>query len=181
MPKIFLLLFVFSFHSARLLSQTDSVKTTVDSTFGGTYVTGFIPYPDSLLEFSEYGIASWYGKNWNGRMTSSRQRFSTDSLTAAHKRLPLGTVVRVTNLSNDSIIYVKITDRLPKNSKRSIDLTPRDAKQLDFYSKGLTEVKIEVVGKAPIYKSPKVPPKKKAAGKKVAGSGKGKTTVKKKN
>jgi rare lipoprotein A (peptidoglycan hydrolase) len=59
------------------------------------------------------------------------------------------------------VVYVKITDRLPKSSARSIDLTPCVAKKLNFYSKGLTQVKIEVVGSAPIYKSAKVPPKKK--------------------
>lgn len=159
MPKLFLVFFLFLFCSLSALSQTDSAKPFVDSTFGGTYVTGYHAYPDSLLQFEEYGIASWYGQNWNGRMTSSHQRFSTDSLTAAHKRLPFGTVVRVTNLSNDSVVYVKITDRLPKSSKRSIDLTPRVAKELNFYSKGLTKVKIEVVGSAPIYKTPKVPAK----------------------
>lgn len=127
----------------------------VDSSAFQTGIPGYIPYSDSLMTFSEYGVASWYGKNWNGRLTSSGQLFSPDSLTAAHKRLPFGTVVKVTNVSNDSSIYVKITDRLPKSSKRSIDLTPLVAKKLDFYSKGLTKVKVEVVGYAPIYKKKK--------------------------
>lgn len=140
-------------------AQHDSL--VADSCINRTGVTGYIDYPDSLLTFSEYGIASWYGQNWNGRMTSSGQLFSPDSLTAAHKRLPFGTVVKVTNMSNDSVVYVKITDRLPKSSARSIDLTPRVAKKLNFYSKGLTKVKIEVVGYAPIFKRKKVPPKKK--------------------
>jgi rare lipoprotein A len=164
MPKLPLCFLIFLLFSLSAFSQTDSLKVPIDSTFGGTHVTGYVAYPDSTLQFSEYGIASWYGPNWEGRMTSSHERFSPDSLTAAHKRLPFGTVVRVTNLSNDSVVYVKITDRLPRSSKRSIDLTPRVAKELNFYSKGLTEVKIEVVGTAPIYKAPKtakVPPKKK--------------------
>jgi rare lipoprotein A len=155
--KLFLLpaLLLFSFAHA----QHDTLPAA-DSCVNPTGITGYIDYPDSLLTFAEYGIASWYGQNWNGRMTSSGQLFSPDSLTAAHKRLPFGTVVKVTNISNDSVVYVKITDRLPKSSTRSIDLTPRVAKKLNFYSKGLTKVKIEVVGYAPVYKRKKVPPKK---------------------
>jgi rare lipoprotein A len=155
MPKHCFCFFLFLLFFTKTYSQADSLKLPVDSTFSGTCVTGFVAYPDSLLQFSEYGIASWYGKDWNGKMTSSRQRFCPDSLTAAHKRLPFGTVVRITNLSNDSVVYVKITDRLPKSSKRCIDLTPRVAKELNFYSKGITRVKIEVVGQAPIYKTQK--------------------------
>ncbi|MDQ3110976.1 MAG: septal ring lytic transglycosylase RlpA family protein [Bacteroidota bacterium] len=140
-------------------SRTDTVPAA-DSTINQTGIPGFIAYHDSLMTFSEYGVASWYGQNWNGRLTSSGQLFCPDSLTAAHKRLPFGTVVKVTNASNDSVVYVKITDRLPKSSKRSIDLTPYVAKKLNFYSKGLTKVKIEVVGYAPIYKRKKAPVKK---------------------
>jgi rare lipoprotein A (peptidoglycan hydrolase) len=148
-----LLLFIFS------NAQTDSIAAA-DSCFNPTRIAGYVDYPDSVLTFSEYGTASWYGKDWNGRMTSSGQQFCPDSLTAAHKHLPFGTVVKVTNMSNDSVVYVKITDRLPKKSTRSIDLTPYVAKELDFYSKGLTKVKIEVVGYAPIYKKTKAPVKK---------------------
>ncbi len=144
------MLLLFSFVNA----QCDSV-VVVDSCKHKTGIAGYVEYNDSLLTFSEYGVASWYGQNWNGRLTSSGQLFSPDSLTAAHKRLPFGTVVKVTNSSNDSVVYVKITDRLPKSSTRSIDLTPRVAKQLNFYSKGLTKVKIEVIGYAPIYKKKK--------------------------
>ncbi len=163
MKKIVVLAFILL--SCHLLAQVDSLAVN-DSISNPTHITGYIDYPDSLMTFSEYGIASWYGEQWKGRMTSSGQRFSPDSLTAAHKRLPFGTVVKVTNLSNDSVIYVKITDRLPKRSTRSIDLTPMVAKKLNFYSKGLQKVKIEVVGYAPVYKKPKVPPAKKPAIKK---------------
>lgn len=102
--------------------------------------------------FLDTGIASWYGHQWNGRMTASGEIFCPDSMTAAHKNLPFGTIVKVTNLSNDSVIYVRITDRLPKSSKRSIDLTPIAAKRLGFYSKGLQRVAMESVGKTPVVK-----------------------------
>lgn len=158
MKKLFLLL-VLLLPLQMLLTFAKNLKDdtipVADTSMVQTGIAGYIPYSDSLMTFSEYGVASWYGQNWNGRLTSSGQLFSPDSLTAAHKRLPFGTVVKVTNASNDSVIYVKITDRLPKSSKRSIDLTPRVAKKLNFYSKGLTKVKIEVVGYAPVYKKKK--------------------------
>jgi rare lipoprotein A len=92
----------------------------------------------------EVGTASYYAKRFEGRKCSSGERFSNWSLTAAHKTLKFGTVVKVTNLKNDSTVIVTINDRLPANSKRSIDLTLRAAKQLNFVKSGLTKVKIEV-------------------------------------
>ena len=88
------------------------------------------------------GIASFYAKKFNGRKTSSGIKFSNDSLTAAHKSLKFGTYVSVRNLKNDSVVIVKIIDRLPKKSKRTIDLTQRAAKQLNFIKSGLTKVEI---------------------------------------
>jgi rare lipoprotein A len=88
------------------------------------------------------GIASFYAKKFNGRKTSSGERFSNDSLTAAHKKLKFGTYVLVRNLKNDSTVIVKINDRLPQKSKRSIDLSLKAAKQLNFVKSGLTKVEI---------------------------------------
>jgi len=93
---------------------------------------------------SEIGTASYYSKRFEGRKCSSGQIFSNWGLTAAHKTLKFGTVVKVTNLKNDSSVIVTINDRLPPNSKRCIDLTLRAAKQLNFVRSGLTKVKIEV-------------------------------------
>lgn len=91
------------------------------------------------------GTASFYAKKFNGRKTSSGEKFSSDSLTAAHKKLKFGTYVLVRNLKNDSTVIVKINDRLPQKSKRSIDLTLRAAKQLNFVKSGLTKVEITVL------------------------------------
>ena len=91
------------------------------------------------------GTASYYAKKFNGRKTASGELFSNDSLTAAHKTLPMGARVRVTNLSNGKQTVVRINDRLPKVSKRSIDLSQRAAKEIEFLNKGLTKVKIEVL------------------------------------
>lgn len=93
----------------------------------------------------ETGIASFYAKKFEGRKCSSGSTFRNDSLTGAHKSLKFGTKVKVTNLKNDSVVIVTINDRLPKRSKRSIDLTRKAAAQLNFIPKGLAKVKIEVL------------------------------------
>lgn len=94
---------------------------------------------------TETGTASFYAKKFEGRKCSSGQRFRHDSLTAAHKTLKFGTKVKVTNLKNDSMVIVTVNDRLPRSSKRKIDVTMRAAKQLNFVKSGLTKVRIEVL------------------------------------
>ena len=101
---------------------------------------------------TQTGTASYYGQNYTGRMTASGERFHRDSLFAAHKTYKFGTLVRVRNLRNDSVRYVKINDRLPKSSKRLIDVSYGTAKQLNFIRSGITTVTIEVVGSLPIKK-----------------------------
>jgi len=91
------------------------------------------------------GIASFYAHKFEGRKTASGETFRQDSLTAAHKNLPFGTMVEVRNLSNDSIVNVRVNDRLPKSSKRSIDLSYAAANQLNFVKKGLTKVQIRIL------------------------------------
>jgi rare lipoprotein A len=91
------------------------------------------------------GTASFYANKFNGRKTSSGEKFNNDSLTAAHKKLKFGTYVLVRNLKNDSTVVVKINDRLPQKSKRIIDLTTKAAKQLNFIKSGLTKVEITVL------------------------------------
>jgi len=94
---------------------------------------------------TETGIASFYHDKFVGRKTANGEIYTQDKLTAAHKTLPLGCWVRVTNLSNDSVVIVRINDRMPVYNKRSIDLTERAAEQLNFIRKGLTKVHIEVI------------------------------------
>jgi rare lipoprotein A len=71
--------------------------------------------------------------------------FSNDSLTAAHKTLRFGTLVKVTNLLNDSLVIVRINDRLPKKSSRIIDLSKAAARKLNFIKRGITQVSVEEV------------------------------------
>lgn len=91
------------------------------------------------------GTASYYSAKLEGRGTFSGERFSNDSLRAAHKTLPMGTWVKVTNLNNDSVVILKINDRMGKSSPHVIDLTQRAAKQLNFIGKGIAPVTIEQI------------------------------------
>lgn len=95
---------------------------------------------------SDACTASYYHDKFEGRRTASGATFRQDSLMCAHKSLPFGTYIRVTNLKNDSSVVVQVTDRLPQSSKRCVDLTTRAAKQLNFIASGLTKVSIEVLG-----------------------------------
>lgn len=91
------------------------------------------------------GKASYYAAKFNNRRTSSGEVFSNDSLTAAHKSLPFGIIVKVTCLENDSFVLVKINDRLPNSSSRIIDLSRKAAGKLNMVQKGVVKVKLEVV------------------------------------
>jgi rare lipoprotein A len=91
-------------------------------------------------DFSQTGRASFYANKFQGRKTSSGEIFKQELFTAAHKTLPFGTLVEVKNLNNDSIVVVKINDRLPKSSSSILDLTLSAAKQLNFVRQGHTKV-----------------------------------------
>jgi rare lipoprotein A len=93
----------------------------------------------------QMGIASYYHPKFEGRKTSNGEIFRNDSLTAAHKKLPFGTLVKVTNLYNDSTVIVRINDRLPQNSKRSIDLSQAAAQKLNMMRSGIVKARIEIL------------------------------------
>lgn len=93
--------------------------------------------------YREVGQASWYGPGFYGRPTASGEKFKPNKLTAAHRRLPLGTTARVTNLDNGKQVKVKINDRGPYVHGRTLDLSPAAAHQLGMKGKGTTTVKIE--------------------------------------
>jgi rare lipoprotein A len=97
------------------------------------------------IDSVQNGKASYYAKKFEGRKTANGEKFSNLNMTAAHKTLPFGTKVRVTNFRNDKSVIVTINDRLPKQSKRSIDLSQCAAEELDFIKAGITKVSIQII------------------------------------
>src|SRR5688572_596751 len=91
------------------------------------------------------GKASFYADKFEGSPTASGEKYRHNKLTAAHKSLPFGTKVKVTNLANDQTVEVIINDRGPYVETRVIDLSKSAAEKLGFVNQGLAEVKIEVI------------------------------------
>lgn len=93
--------------------------------------------------FTQTGLASWYGRKFQGNPTSSGEPYDMYAMTAAHKRLPIPTRVRVTNLNNGRQVVVRINDRGPFHGNRVIDLSYAAAKKLGMIGHGTTRVRIE--------------------------------------
>ncbi|HEX5765054.1 MAG TPA: septal ring lytic transglycosylase RlpA family protein [Woeseiaceae bacterium] len=96
--------------------------------------------------YSERGVASWYGKKFHGKATSSRETYDMYAMTAAHKTLPLPSYVRVTNLRNSKSVIVRVNDRGPFVSNRIIDLSYAAAERLDMIRDGTTLVEVTAIG-----------------------------------
>jgi rare lipoprotein A len=97
----------------------------------------------------QYGTASWYGARWQGRLMASGEPFDENALTAAHRTLPLGAEVKVTNLENGRSVNVRVKDRGPAITGRLIDLSKAAAVLLGFVHRGLTPVRVQVVRMPP--------------------------------
>jgi len=108
---------------------------------------------NSSRGYHEKGVASWYGKKFHGRRTSSGETYDMYAMTAAHKTLPLPTYVEVTNLANGRKVIVKVNDRGPFHDNRLIDLSYAAAKKLDIVSKGTGTVEIRAITKNDHYTS----------------------------
>ena len=91
---------------------------------------------------TETGLASFYAESYNGKKTANGETYRSSAFTAAHKKLPFGRKVKVTNLSNGKTVKVKINDRGPFVSGRIIDLTRAAAKKIDMVNAGIVKVKI---------------------------------------
>lgn len=113
-------------------------------------VRGKTYYPlKSAHGFVEVGTASWYGPGFHGKTTSSGERFNQYAMTAAHKILPLGTKVRVTNLGNGKSVIVRINDRGPFADDRVIDLSRAAGTRIGIVANGTGRVRIQSIGDVP--------------------------------
>jgi rare lipoprotein A len=113
---------------------------------GSTYkIKGRSYAPKEYEKYEKVGIASWYGPNFHGKETANGEIYNSDSVTAAHKTLPLPSIVRVTNLENGKMIMVRVNDRGPFAKDRIIDLSKKSATLLGFKEKGTAKVKVELL------------------------------------
>jgi rare lipoprotein A len=103
------------------------------------------PPPAELEARGQVGIASIYANALQGRRTASGDRYDRHRLTAAHRELPFGTRLRVTNLANDRSVIVTVNDRGPFRRGRIVDLSRRAARAIDLGAEGLTRVRVEVI------------------------------------
>ena len=92
------------------------------------------------------GVASWYGESFHGKQAANGELFDMDGLTAAHRTLPLGSVVRVVNLVNGKHVHVRITDRGPYVNGRILDLSRGAAARIGMLTGGLSVVRVQLVG-----------------------------------
>jgi len=93
----------------------------------------------------ETGVACYYARKFHGAMTASGERLDVDAFTAAHRTLPFGTRVRVTNLDNGKSVVVRIIDRGPHHKGRTIDLSPAAAEVLDMLRAGVANVQLRPI------------------------------------
>ena len=110
--------------------------------------TNLVSKPDSRdTNDTFYGISSFYGlgDGFHGNLTANGEVYDKDGISAAHKTLPLNSIVRVTNLNNGKSVKLKINDRGPYIKGRILDCSYGAAKELDFVKQGTTEVKVEVI------------------------------------
>ena len=132
-------------------TQNVDVKNTAFGAMGNYkignpyLIDGVSYYPHEDYTYSEIGIASWYGPDFHGGKTSNGETFDENKLTAAHRTLPMPSLVRVTNLENGTSVNVKINDRGPYARDRILDLSSAAADILGIKAKGSARVKVEIL------------------------------------
>jgi rare lipoprotein A len=137
-----LLLFTMALHAQRNEGAADTVKTEREPVKS--------PKKPKVL----FGTASYYADKFNGRHTASGESYDHEKPTAACNAVPFGTWIRVTNMQNKRSVIVKVNDRLHPKMKRIVDLSRSSAERLGYTSRGLAQVKVEVMG----IKKPKESP-----------------------
>jgi rare lipoprotein A len=113
---------------------------------GSSYtIAGRVYTPDENYRYNESGMASWYGPGFHGKRTANGEAYDQAAMTAAHRTLPMPSVVRVTNLSNGSSVIVRVNDRGPFANDRIIDLSRAAAEKLDMVRAGTASVRVEIL------------------------------------
>ncbi|WP_420565537.1 septal ring lytic transglycosylase RlpA family protein [Thalassobaculum sp.] len=125
--------------------QTDTGSKGYYKVGNAYQIQGVWYYPKEEWDYAETGIASWYGPGFHGKSTANGEVFDENALTAAHRTLPMPSIVRVTNLDNGRSIVVRVNDRGPFAHGRIIDMSRRSAQLLGFMNKGTAKVRVELL------------------------------------
>jgi rare lipoprotein A len=115
------------------------------SVLPGSKVDGSKPNTDKKRHWYQIGRASWYGEELQGQQTASGEDFDMNQLTCAHRSLPLGSMIRVTNLRNHKSVVVRVNDRGPMPQNRVVDLSYAAARFLGFSNRGTAPVRLDLV------------------------------------
>jgi rare lipoprotein A len=129
-------------NNAKVVRTT--VKVSKTSVSGQVKKVSYSPV-SAKSTFSSSGVASYYGPGFHGRRTANGERFDMHAMTAAHRTLPFGTLVKVTNLSNGKSTVVRVNDRGPYVGNRVIDLSVAAAKEIGSTGSGTARVNLEVL------------------------------------
>lgn len=135
-----------------LSGLSPKAQAVVIKQYGGVYkvgspyqIMGRWYYPKEDYSYSEVGMASWYGDDFHAKRTANGEKYDMNTLTAAHRTLPLPSIVRVTNLENGRSLVVRVNDRGPYVKERIIDISKRGAQLLGYQAKGTAKVKVEIL------------------------------------
>jgi len=159
-------------HTTYSQPHSYSKKTYSHPTMRPYTVRGIKYYPTVVSVGDTFkGNASWYGPDFHGKLTSNGETYNMHDMTAAHKTLPMNTIVKVTNLRNGLSTVVRINDRGPFVATRIIDLSNKAAHKIDMVGRGTAPVKLEVIGfatkgekRVPTQREMKKSPQKQSAG-----------------
>ena len=133
MASLIMVFSLFGFNQQRSFANSYEDDSVMQETM--------LEIPDSLIK----GKASFYGSEFNGRKTANGEIYDETALTAAHRTLPFGTVLRVTNLRNGLSVIVRINDRGPFHPDRVIDLSKNAAEEIDLITYGVTDIEAEIL------------------------------------
>ena len=143
----------------KVINQTSKTKDKPSSNkevslghykVGNPYEINGIKYiPRLVSNYDEIGIASWYGPKFNLKKTANGEIFDQDQISAAHKTLPLPSIVKVINIENNKVIYLRVNDRGPFVNNRIIDFSKQAAIKFGFYKKGIADVRVQLIESGP--------------------------------
>ena len=139
----------FLVHTAKRIGKPAEQPPAKDSGIykvGKPYqIKGTWYYPKEDFEYEETGIASWYGSKFHGRKTANGERFDMNNLSAAHRTLPMPTIVRVVNMDNGRTLNLRVNDRGPFARGRILDVSRRAAQLLGFEKQGTARVRVNIL------------------------------------